>query len=123
MKFSEHAALGLQHVYDTMVNHLRQQKTRAVNANGSCLYRTKNGNKCAVGCLISDEEYERELERVLLESVISRLMGGEPQPPRLKDLLRYMQQTHDGITDVSEWEQAFKDLAAQFDLEYKEQAE
>ena len=120
MKFAEHAALGLQHVYDTMVNHLRQQQARAVNAKGNCRYRTENGNMCAVGCLIAEDEYEHGLEMLSLENTIGYLMAGQLQPQRLKPLLWHMRQIHDDTTDVTEWELAFKDLAAHFDLEYKE---
>lgn len=120
MNFAEHAALGLQHVYDTMVNHLRQQQTRAVNENGNCRYRTENGNMCAVGCLIAEEEYEQDLEMLSLENTIAFLMAGQLQPQRLKPLLWHMRQLHDDTTDVTEWEQGFKDVAEYFDLEYKE---
>ena len=120
MNFAEHAALGLQHVYDTMVNHLRQQKTRAVNENGNCRYKTANGSMCAVGCLIADDEYDPELERLSLENTINFLMDGKAQPSRFKPLLWHIRQIHDDIETVTRWEPAFKLLAAEFDLIYTE---
>ena len=120
MNFAEHAALGLQHVYDTMVNHLRKQQARAVNEKGNCRYRTENGNMCAVGCLIADDEYDAGLERLSLENTIHFLMDGKAQPSRLKPLLWHIRQIHDDIETVTRWEHAFKLLAAEFDLIYTE---
>lgn len=120
MNFAEHAALGLQHVFDVMVNHLRKQQARAVNEKGNCRYKTADGSMCAVGCLIAEEEYEQDLETLSLENTIGYLMAGQLQPQRLKSLLWHMRQLHDDTTDVTEWEPAFKLLAAEFDLIYTE---
>lgn len=46
-----------------MVAHLLQQETPSTMVNSdSCRYRGHNGNMCAVGCLIPDENYSQSLE-------------------------------------------------------------
>ena len=49
-----------QDLFDTVVRHLRAQKQRAVAKQGRsmCAYRTPDGLKCAIGCLIPDELYD-----------------------------------------------------------------
>ncbi|KII34872.1 hypothetical protein NL64_06315 [Pseudomonas fluorescens] len=47
-------------IVDTMSAHLAQQRARAY-ADG-CKYRDNDGRMCAVGCLIPDELYAREIE-------------------------------------------------------------
>lgn len=51
----------LQEVYDTVVNHHRTQGRQATS-NGSCRYRTADGLKCAIGCLIPDDKYDSTFE-------------------------------------------------------------
>lgn len=45
-------------VLDQVSTHLLKQGERAVNAVGGCIYRTKEGLACAVGCLMTDKEAE-----------------------------------------------------------------
>ena len=51
-----------QKTFDTMVDHLYKQGGPAINDIGGCLYRGPNGSKCAIGCLIPDEEYKDSME-------------------------------------------------------------
>jgi len=48
-------------IIDKTLQHLLDQGP-AINAHGSCEYRAENGNKCAVGLWISDEEYTISFE-------------------------------------------------------------
>lgn len=56
-----------QETFDIVAAHLMKQNRRAgkycQDLNGlsvfKCMYRGENGSKCAIGCLISDEEYSR----------------------------------------------------------------
>lgn len=51
-----------QEAFDTMVKHLHKQNwVRSVLYSG-CAYRGNQGRKCAVGCLIPDDEYKSSLE-------------------------------------------------------------
>lgn len=46
-----------QEIFDKILNHLRKQGKASISDGGKCMYRGDNGNSCAVGCLISDEDY------------------------------------------------------------------
>jgi len=41
--------------------HLLAQGRRATNFD-TCVYKSANGSKCAVGCLFTDEEYSPKME-------------------------------------------------------------
>ena len=70
--------LTKQEIYDKVCAHLAQQKVRATESlNGSffiqcnlrwrgCRYRTSNGLKCAIGCLIPDDLYSSDMEKTTL---------------------------------------------------------
>lgn len=53
-----------QEVFDQVAKHLLTQKQKSVgvheNGRVCCKYRGDNGLKCAVGCLIGDDEYSSE---------------------------------------------------------------
>ena len=55
-----------QEIYDRVCVHLFNQGQRAYDSDasiyGTCMYRTKDGLKCAVGCLIEDDEYSKNFE-------------------------------------------------------------
>jgi hypothetical protein len=49
-------------IFNKVKTHLLSQNRRALAQNGECKYRTNEGLKCAVGCLIVDYAYNPELE-------------------------------------------------------------
>lgn len=50
---------SLQEVFDYVVTHMFTQNQRSLLPDGSgCAYRGSDGRMCAVGCLITDDEYE-----------------------------------------------------------------
>jgi len=52
-----------QEMFDASASHMIRQGQQSINAAGSCLYRTKDGLKCAVGALIPDAEYSPWMEQ------------------------------------------------------------
>lgn len=54
--------MNAQEVFDKVVTHLYTQGVQSVGADGMCLYRGPNGTMCAVGALISDEDYDESFE-------------------------------------------------------------
>ena len=54
--------MNAQEVFDTVATHLLKQNMRAIDMEGSCVYRSHDGLKCAVGCLIPDDIYEPGFE-------------------------------------------------------------
>ena len=101
-----------QEAFETMVRHLRRQGEKSVNAKGSCVYRGPKALRCAVGCLIPDDQYKRSLEGKGASCIANKV-------PALSDigpgLLSEMQLVHDDL-DVSQWEEGFKDVAQVFSL-------
>lgn len=107
-----------QETFDTVVAHLRGQNKKAVDsATGECRYRASEGLKCAVGCLIPDEEYNSTLESCSIGS----LCHENRLPPSLRQhdfsLLADLQVIHDHYS-VDAWEERFEDLAKECGLKY-----
>lgn len=80
-----------------------QQCIRSVNKENSCVYRGKNGLKCAVGHLIPDREYHVEFEG---KGVVCMSDNYDSEiktwllnhfPIEMKDFLRDCQNAHDGM--------------------------
>ena len=54
-----------QEVFDQVAEHLLNQNKQSLDPdkyNDICVYRAPGGLKCAVGCLIADDEYLKEWE-------------------------------------------------------------
>jgi len=102
-----------QEAFDKMVTHLRKQGIRSEREDQLCLLRS-NGLKCAIGALITDEEYEPKMENLPLHDLV-------PVVPVLGALLYEflwdMREVHDN-TPPESWEQGFEEVAANYGLEY-----
>jgi hypothetical protein len=59
-----------QEIFDTVAIHLIKQGKKSVGDDGKCKFRTPEGLKCAVGCLIPDEVYDPSMEDESVESLI-----------------------------------------------------
>jgi len=57
-----------QEALEIAYNQYVKQGGQSVNDNGYCVYRSPDGKKCAVGALISDEDYEPVFDYVNSES-------------------------------------------------------
>ena len=104
-----------QEVFDKIVAHLRAQAAKSVQG-FSCKYRGPNGTKCAVGCLIPDEQYRPEMEGIMVDDLISRGWLPEYLIPHQK-LLCDMQRVHDQ-TRIENWEADFLMVAQANELRY-----
>ena len=51
-----------QDVFNRVINHLVSQGQKSVSVDGLCLYRSPSGASCAVGCLISEDDYSPSME-------------------------------------------------------------
>jgi hypothetical protein len=101
-----------QEIFDTVAKHLLTQKAKALSENGTCAYRGENGTKCAVGCLISDEDYFPSIEGKVVTGLF-RDFGEKPAINQLKSneiLLIKLQSIHDKWP-VSEWPNCLAALA------------
>ena len=102
-----------QEAFNIMVNHLRKQNKKSVDSlSDKCLYRGPNGLKCAIGCLIPDDEYSPLMEGKVISSIHKKVST-------LKNLDRYflvsMQDIHDQYY-ISQWETEFYRVARIYGL-------
>ena len=104
-----------QSIFNRVVKHLRKQKVKSWSKNhGCCVYRDEHGNKCAVGCLITDKEYTVDME----EKSVYPLNDANLLPKRLINfisLLCRLQNVHDNYSS-KDWESGFAGIAHDFDL-------
>lgn len=101
-----------QEIFDTVVNHLRAQKVQSM-FDGSCVYRTTDGLKCAIGGLLTDEEYSPKMEGALVDSLLEL-------PIRLRGSVALMvdlQDVHD-VWNISDWEVQLARVASNHSLTY-----
>jgi hypothetical protein len=107
---------SLQSVYNQVRRHLLTQNARASqNGSVSCHYRTKTGLKCAVGCLIPDEDYTPALEGRSVQSAEVRAVLGIPKYSPYTEMLADLQFVHD-VKPIEEWDAALQRVARQHDL-------
>ena len=90
--------LGLdtkQKVFDYVVNFLVKQGKASISmySNEDCQYYSADGNRCAVGCLILPEEYDKEWDRQLAAYDI--ITDKIPRLQPFNDILEKLQQLHD----------------------------
>ena len=76
--------MNAQEIFDKVMTHLATQGHRAINRFNNCVYRSPNGDKCAVGCLIPDDEYTSAFERKSIENIV---MIGHVHRPVLNNIL------------------------------------
>lgn len=111
-----------QEVFDYVAKHLLKQGERSV-VGTSCSYRGVGGLMCAVGCLISDEEYKPEMDVAAGQGTSwTSLVGRELANSSKHDgLLVELQGAHDGANPKMgvPFEFGLKRIALNRKLEYK----
>lgn len=110
-----------QSIFNKVVKHLRAQKCRSIKGK-TCMYRDKNGNKCAFGCIIPDHIYERNMEGLSTNLLLSDPYKWKYPKFFTKllpygDLISQLRIIHDR-KNISEWEYHFQDVAREFGLTY-----
>lgn len=120
-----------QDVFDTIVQHLRTQRVRAVDpVTGECRYRLRTDAgqilRCAAGCLVPDALYDPRMEgvSVILDfgdpgAVMHRIFGQLLSTPEQWQLVRACQIVHDsGTLSPTEWESRLQRIASEFGLRW-----
>jgi hypothetical protein len=102
-----------QEVFDQVAIHLLTQGEKAVK-DGTCLYRTESGLKCAAGALMSDEEYAALPENDR-KSSWRNLVYATLAPFEHVDLINSLQHIHDSA-NVDNWERYLLITARDFNL-------
>ena len=124
-----------QKVFDKVATHLMEQGVAAVDKNNSCKYRTGDGLKCAVGCLIPDNKYTPRLEggnaSHNIETHGMRIDGVWFYTYEFKEFLNSLQMVHDlrmplpegtedhGFSDrtMDYWKGGMRQIASRYDLD------
>jgi hypothetical protein len=95
-------------VFNFVAHHLLTQF--AMSAEESrCRYRIGN-LKCAAGCLISDDEYDKDYESISWTG----LSKGNLVPAKHSLLIQDLQQIHDGDDSPKRWPERIEKLAKTF---------
>lgn len=102
-----------QEVFDQVATHLLKQNKRAINDRDGCGYRGKDGTKCAVGCLISDEEYNPVWDRCGEEWCT--LVENNVVPSAHCNLLFKLQEVHDHYM-IESWLKELDHIAKDYGL-------
>lgn len=95
-----------QEVFDQVVRHMLTQGERSENDIG-CVYRGPNGLKCAAGCLISDEEYNSDMDNNPEGTSWQDLSARDEVPSKHLALISVLQRIHDGI-GTQDWPEALE---------------
>lgn len=108
-----------QEVFTQMATHLLTQKEKSRikdEDDGSllkCVYKNDTGLKCAAGCLISDEEYDKELfEHKSWSTLVSESTVSSNHHILISDV----QYIHDSEY-VEDWKHKLSDIADLYELE------
>jgi len=102
----------LRDVFDRVKTHLLSQGKRALDEAQNCYYRSPDGLKCAVGCLITDENYDRNLEGYSIGADLGALKealtksGVNVEHPGMMLMLERLQSIHDSEPVSSRWPEA-----------------
>lgn len=89
-----------QETFDTVVTHLASMTHRSMDNDEVCAYRSADGNSCAVGCLITDEEYTRDIEGSRVYAASCLLPDFQNEYRDHLDMLMFLQRIHD---DSKNW--------------------
>ena len=113
-----------QTIFDKVVKHLLTQNRRSMGKD-RCVYRSKSGDMCAVGCLISDEAYDPKIEGAsVANSQVQEALAesGVPTYNKMVFLLTDLQYIHDEAP-ISLWRGHLQNLAKQHNLTWKDEHE
>jgi hypothetical protein len=101
-----------QEVYDQVKTHLLTQNCKSQDPDlGFCKYLGPNNTKCAAGCLISDDEYEYDMEGTLWAGLVDRNIITRDHLNLIEDL----QTVHDHY-EVIRWGYKLSVVATKYNL-------
>jgi hypothetical protein len=120
-----------QEAFNTVAIALRKQRVASYSPSSGCVYRGPNGLKCAVGHLIPDSQYKKEMENVgashlLIKYDIPALKSGDDN---FVELLDDMQSAHDSCladyggsestirNGLKAWQAKMREIAEQYGLD------
>lgn len=104
-----------QQVFDQVAKHLLMQSRKSVQ-DGAYKYHSSDGTKCAAGCLVSDDEYDPEMEGMTWKGN-KNVNSREDVPEKHLLFVHGLQRIHDHKF-VSDWKNALIDFAKDHMLNY-----
>ena len=109
-----------QEVFDTVASHLLKQKAKS-SVDGDhtdCLYRDPNGNMCAIGCLIPDDKYTKDIEGENMHVLANKIGEVIPIITDASDEESFLQDLQDIHDDrlVESWPDALEKFAQEYNL-------
>lgn len=105
-----------QQVFDQIAKHLILQGMRSTDKSGhTCMYLGHDRLKCAAGCLISDQEYNKEWEGKSWGGLCDTVPSF---PNNHKSMIADLQYIHDSDHPRS-WKHSLKAIAKDNKLEFK----
>lgn len=117
--------LDRQAVFNKVTAHLLTQNEKSMNGE-ACAYRSPNGLKCAIGALIPDSMYDRDVEGLNVHGLQSSLFLQKaldlPEAPSDDDVnfLQALQDAHDW-EHPSIWRDSLKSIAVSYGLTFPEE--
>lgn len=123
------ASITSQEVFEAVVRHMFAQGHRSmrwstcdVGIPSLCAYKSETGDKCAVGCLIPDEQYNADFEGTSVTYLASRLcrygfVGTSKFMDANEALLGNLQRVHDLYLGQPGFVKELKKLARRYDLD------
>jgi hypothetical protein len=115
--------LSIQHIFTTVVLHLRNQGEPALANDNLCRYRNGIGHSCAAGCLIKDSLYDPNIEnKSVIDSEVYDALdasGINMNDADIAGLMKELQVAHDSTRShdwLNEQEARWQSLARSFHL-------
>ena len=124
MKIKILAGMSLQEIHDIIKQGLEsQQWQQSLDKWNRCMYRSKNGRKCAVGHILPDEFYTKHIEGLQLDGVLFKSRKCKPFFAGLNthnddkiSFLYEMQDCHDRNNSPSRMKREFEDISNRYRL-------
>ena len=118
MTYSPTHQMTRQEIFDKVFTHLLTQKYQAITDDGQCEYLANNGLKCAVGCLIAEDQLPQVRNTDLVDDVrmapFLRASGIDDSSPTMDHLVD-LQLAHDRSRASGEAPFLLRTLAPEFE--------
>jgi hypothetical protein len=111
----------MQIVFDKISKHLLNQNKQSLNFDLSSAYKDINGNKSPIGCLISEEAYNKYNIKNIYPSnqiIIDAINESEYQiDEKIFDLIIVLESLH-SCREPKDWPKRLKQIAKEYNLLY-----
>lgn len=105
-----------QEIFNRVYTHLLKQNQASKGSDDRCKYKSDNGLKCAIGCLIPDDIYDPKMEGMSIEFIYDSY-------PKMKKLnlgreisfLSGLQKIHDDFP-VHLWDKQLREFAVRWNV-------